>query len=175
MGLGKLASVLAACAILTVPALGATSLCVESGSTGFNWQRGAWVEASYTPEQLIVREVPLADELGLMCRVRFNRQNLVEGIVRTDYGASRNACYVMHVVGGEPSAADTYACVEYLGDGDAISSVSCQGNVFQSFNFQPSGEWVSTRTYAAPDGSATADQNRDSLVLSIGKCSVIAP
>lgn len=153
--------------------MAATSLCVESASTGFDWTGGQWAQTRFQPEQIIVRPVGLADDLGFLCRATFGAGDITTEIVRTEYAATRHSCYLQYGVGTEPTYSDAYVCREVLGEGDKVMRVSCKMNRFQEFEFEPSGEWVSVRAYAAPDSSVGPSERRDSMALSVGKCSVI--
>lgn len=171
----KVLGAIIALVVMAQPALAATSLCVETSKTGFDWSQGAWTQSNFLTSQIIVRKVEMTDPAAEFCRSVFESDKLQEGIVRSEYSASRNACYLHYDVGTEPSYTSGQVCVEILGEADSVVFVTCSRSRFISFDFEPSGEYLSTRTYAAPDSSRTATDERDSLAMAIGKCSIIAP
>lgn len=144
-----------------------TSLCVETHSTGFNWTNNQWVETTYTLDQYVVQDVSDNDDLrGVICSA--------EDPVTSAYGSvSANRCFNASMVGEQATVAGTTSCrVYYESDGTTITTVSCSGG-FIDYSFIPTGEFVLSRTYAVPEFNP--GDRRDSLVLSVGKCSVIAP
>lgn len=144
-----------------------TSLCVETNSTGFNWANGQWIETTYTLDQYVIQDVSANDDLrGFFCTA--------EAPVTSAYGSvSADRCFNASMVGEQATVAGTASCrVYYESDGTTIISVSCSGG-FIDYSFIPTGEFVLSRTYAVPEFNP--GDRRDSLVLSVGKCSVIAP
>lgn len=157
-----------AIALLPVPAQALTVLCVEEGSTGFNWRNGDWVQTNYHLDQFIMKDVSEDPELGKFCSV--------EPPTEDDYGIVKGTrCFNQTEVGDEPSPFGSSHCrVYYKPDMKTVRTVYCEGG-YAEVNFQAPGEFVSTRTYSAPDVEMGAADSRDSLVISVGKCSVIAP
>lgn len=157
-----------AIALLPVPAQALTVLCVEEGSTGFNWRNGDWVQTNYHLDQFIMKDVSEDPELGTFCSP--------EPPVEDEYGVIKGKrCFNQADVGEEPGVFGTSHCrVYYKPDMTTVRTVYCEGG-YAEINFEAPGEFVLTRTYSAPDGAMTKSDQRDSLVISVGKCSVIAP
>jgi len=139
---------------------------VETHSTDFNWTNDQWVETTYTLDQYVVQDVSDNDDLrGFFCTA--------EDPVTSGYGSvSANRCFNSSMVGEQATVAGTTSCcVYYESDGITIISVTCSCG-FIDYSFIPTGESVLSRTYAVPEFNP--GDRRDSLVLSVGKCSVIA-
>jgi hypothetical protein len=145
-----------------------TALCVESGSTGFNWRDGNWVNSDYNLDQYIVQDVSNDPELVSLCIP-------TEKVVNQWGTAYADRCFNLSVVGEEKSSYDTTQCRVIYDEGGDTTVVMCDQSRYSNFKFEPTGEFVLTRTYGVPDSDRAPSDQRDSLVLSVGKCSVIAP
>jgi hypothetical protein len=145
-----------------------TVLCAESGSTGFNWREGKWVNSDYNLERYIVQDVTDDPVLGEYCQPTPPTAG--------DYGVvTGTRCFNQSSVGEVKSVFATTTCrIYYKTDMTTITTAYCEGG-YAEIKFEPTGEFVMSRTYAAPDSDKTAVDQRDSLVLSVGKCSVVAP
>lgn len=154
--------------ILPAQSFAMTVLCVENSSAGFNWREGEWVNAEYKPEQYIVQDVTGDPVLGEYCQPTPPKAGMYGVVTGT-------RCFNQSTVGEEKSVFATTSCrIVYKPDMTTIKTAYCEGG-YAEIKFEPTGEFVMTRTYAAPDSEHTAVAQRDSLVLSVGKCSVVAP
>lgn len=154
--------------LLASPAEAFTSICVDDGSTGFSWRHGKWEQMNFFTEQHIVKRIAEDDPLASMCIANMATQNRSGN--RLD-GKRSSGCYAIYDVGTEPIMFDVTLCWETWGD-KAITQVNCSEGGLVRYTLEPSGEFIATRTYSAPDSAAPAQ--RDSLVLMVGRCSVIA-
>lgn len=145
-------------------------LCIEDHSTGYNWRDGKWTPANYNTDQLLITDVSDDPELaGANC--------IAEDQVVSPWGSvSAKRCFNLAAIGEPRSSSGTSRCTAWYDkdDTDKIDSVSCEG-AWEDYTFTPNGEFIMSRTYSAPLSLPTDAENRDSLVLAIGKCSVVAP
>jgi hypothetical protein len=166
--------IIIAAIIIATPALASTTLCVETGRTGFSWKNGEWVSVDFTVEQWIARRTTAGDPQDFGCHDRLAARGITDEIVQGQYGDSATACYVIYQVGTEPADFDIYDCRESYSDEKGMWIASCE-SAFQDFQFGPSNEFVMSRTYAVPVYAPENATSKDSLVVAVGKCSVIAP
>lgn len=168
-GIAALAAVLA----FAQPALAATSLCVEEQSSGYVWRDGTWLPATYSHDSYIVKPIMPDDPLGYGCH---NRIKANGHPTEADPGAvfmQVYGCYTAYLVGDAPSEFDVSMCMQYWHSG-VLTVISCASEGAARYEFEPNGEFLYHRTYAVRV-SRTTNAERDSLVLSVGKCSVIEP
>lgn len=143
-----------------------TVLCVETSSTGFIWKDGDWRQSNFTSDQYLIEDVGGDATLGAHCTPE---------PIRKDSSGSRSAklCLNIEQVGNTRTFLRTTLCsVNYSKIDDNISSVWCNGAV-ENYSFEPTGRFVLSRTYSALINAPSSDFPRDSLVLSIGKCSLV--
>lgn len=139
-------------------------LCVETGSTGFNWVDGNWQQTNFNLQNYVLRKVESTN--AFLCE---RATGEIHPSQRKEFGHAQG-CYVFAEV-GDTALPD--ACTEnwYLGDGSKnanLVSVVCDG--FMDVSVRLSGVFVVTRTYSYSD---TDVRYRDSLALSVGKCSFV--
>lgn len=158
MGEMRTMATLLATAVLTMPTLAATSLCVEDAATGFNWENGKWVQSNFFTASYIIRPIAKSETIGRYCR---------EAIAESS--DKRQACYARYEVGETPGSSDVTQCTEFPLNGTETNFVRCD-KAYAPYNFEPSGEFTLTRINAP-----RADDYRDSLAIAVGKCSVVAP
>ncbi|MFP9138566.1 hypothetical protein ACLI1C_15410 [Devosia sp. XGJD_8] len=154
--------------ILPAQSFALTVLCAESGSTGFNWRDGKWVNSDYALDQYIVQDVSEDPELSAYCES-------TEPTATANGASYAERCFNLSVVGEAKSSFSTTECRTFYDATGVAVSVRCGNSVYQTINFEPTGEFVLSRTFGIPDFQVPAPAQRDSLVLSVGKCSVIAP
>ncbi len=135
-------------------------LCAEDVSTGFNWVDGAWKQANFRVKQHLLKKVDPA--LHPECGIAKNDTNDLGGIV------VGQGCYEFNEVGQKTEA---QACNENWSKSGTLlrlTKVHCYGlaNVDVGLN----GVFVVTRVYAYDDAQT---DRRDSLALSVGKCSFV--
>jgi len=166
---GAVKSLFALLILVPAPALGAVSLCVEQGSTGFDWVNGRWVKQNYSLDQHLVRKVAPTEDIGKWCFERIQERGLNTQPMGDGWS---NGCYTINLVGEEPNYVDL--CQEFWA-GDRLRYVACTTSIVPSYKFEPSGEFVIYRTFGAAYTPVDPAKDRDSLVLAVGSCSVIQP
>ena len=96
--------------------------------------------------------------------------------VTNEWGSSyADRCFNLSIVGDEKTAFATTLCSVIYDEAGTETVVLCDQSRYPSIQFEPTGEFVLTRLYGVPDRSRGPADHRDSLVLSAGKCSVVAP
>lgn len=172
---------LALAIMLPAQSFALSMLCSESLSSGFNWDgaQSMWTPARYDATSYIVRKLaPGTDPVdGLntsgcfdaIVREGQSTEPLTQGALTRAHG-----CYSLAPVGEKPTVFDIGHCTEFYGNGAEISRVECEAP-FMDWQFFPTGEFTLTRTAAAPARVEDSVAARDSLTISVGACSVIAP
>jgi hypothetical protein len=159
---------------IATPSQALTVLCLEDSSIGFNWTEEEWTPSKYPPESYIVKKLEASDPLGSACFDLMAHIGRSATPVKSEYsGSSSTSCYARYGVGSEPTMLDVEMCTEMWTDDGSLNAVYCQEGILAKFNFSPNGEFVIDRTFAVPRLSQKPE--RDSLVLAVGKCSVIEP
>lgn len=166
-----------ALAAMTGQTMAATYLCVEDASTGFNWKDGRWVQTNFYEHQNIVRKHSLSDDIAVRCFNTLARSgrstepvvDLYVETVKSGFG-----CYSQARIGEEVDDMSVTPCQETYFE-DKLRSVRCEEGLFTKFKFEPAGEFILTRNYSAPITPVDPTRDRDSLLMAVGKCSVISP
>lgn len=150
---------------LTGPSSAMTVLCVGAAATGFNWRDGVWVKANYLPGQYLIQDVSDDPELSGSCKPA--------PITTSEWGTKTSSrCFNSAEMGEERYSFHTTACRVFHNTADeSIESVGCE-SLFGNYTFAPNGEFVRTQVYADPHEVTQPD--RDSLAITVGKCSVVA-
>lgn len=177
--MGKRLILAAVSALLAAqPVMAATTyLCVEEVSTGLDWRDGRWTPVNYYPQQHVIKRLDADDELASVCLKMMADEGRNAGRIvdaESPVLSDQWACYSQINVGDTATYMDTSLCKE-LYFKDALDSVRCDDGLFANYKFEPAGEFLITRTTAAPVTQDNPAVARDSLSLSVGKCSVIAP
>lgn len=151
-------------------------ICIEEKSTGYNWKSGNWVQTNF------------------IARDKFTIQKIDTNVLSKDSGHHMfcgdggdvlwklsNGCYQFNELGEKPSALNTRECSEnFHYSSNDRGYIDCPGGVARNhIIFKPDGEFVSFSSsfgvgMAIQDGSAGSDKPRDSITVSVGKCSVIS-
>ncbi len=160
-------------ALIAADAIGATALpyfrsvCASEQESGFNWRKGAWVAVTFKAgTQTLIQKL---DVVALQSKPLLERPTLCKVEAPTVFGTwtENKACYLIRDIGSPKTTLNAEMCSEHFLD-DKLLKVSCR-----SMTFVPDGPYVSTPEY--PDISASPkDDYKDSLVLSVGKCSRLA-
>lgn len=170
-GIRALAAV-AALVAMGQPALAATSLCAADLSTGFNWRDGRWVQQNFYTEQFLVRKIAVDDPMALACATEMAADGQSPEPVKSGAYSSAVGCYAVYDVGSEPTPGTVMRCEELILEDGTINSADCKYDIFTYLRFETSGNFVITRTHAAFWGTRQ-DGSRDSMALTVGKCSLI--
>jgi len=161
-------------AALSQPALAETSLCVDSGTTGFDWANGEWQQMNFETGSYLIKEIAPEDPIGLSCYASLFSERLrseTDGPV--EFGPAWS-CFGRTDVGTQMDETDVTRCRKFVVADGKNGSVNCTYAGVVEYQFQPTGEIVTTRTYAALL-TPSATGSRDSLAISVGKCTVVAP
>lgn len=153
------------------------SLCIEEAATGFNWENGSWIHANYRPDKrYLIQRIP-AEKIKqgdgnniphLSCVL--SSDNPLE-IRRIGNHIFTNGCYNIRKQGEKLSGLSSKICSEQWIDGD-LQKITCERN-FQSTSFLPDGNYIMLPWHS--DVSINPkDGRQDSLILSVGKCSIIS-
>lgn len=143
---------------------GLKAICVREQSTGFNWENGRWVRTNFKPgNQFLIQRLNLEAyaskptlEQPALCQIEPVRQI---GTTKISKG-----CYQINDVGEPPVIFLSEMCDEIV-EGKQIVSIQCR-----KITFNPDGGFIELPWHA--DISTSPRNNRkDSLVLSVGKCS----
>tara|TARA_Y100000588_G_scaffold354441_1_gene408727 strand:+ start:1548 stop:2177 length:630 start_codon:yes stop_codon:yes gene_type:complete len=173
-----------------------TSLCISDQNTGFKYVNSRWKKVSFVEHRWTMQKVNINQHLPVGYR-RSACQNKVDEAaakdkalkersnIRSNAGAIkqtksatglRQGCYRIDRFGApilmnrrnwERTA--VYCGEELEADG-RIKIVDCGKALWGSFRFQPTGEYV----HGAITGTDFDFQYRDSLVVEVGRCSLIS-
>lgn len=145
-----------------------TSLCLEDQSNGFGWKRGAWEATQFKADKkyLIQKIAPEKyKEMGTLCRAKEAR---VGGNYRVEYG-----CYNMREMGEEIRGFTSTMCSETW-ENNALKKISCDEPIIGAqYFFLPDGNYIRFPWHSDIDQNPK-DQYKDSLSISVGKCSVVS-
>lgn len=163
----KIKALVMLAAMLPAQGFGFTSLCVEDVSTGFDWQDDRWVQRTFTTRQHIVQRIDESNEIASNCYAG------IASNPRVASGASSMGCYSIRLMGEESRWTNVWPCFENnIGrGGQPFDSVICMETT-HPFRMEPNGEFVITQNVAIPDYEDR--EIRDSIAISVGKCSVIS-
>lgn len=165
----KLRSVAILLMFLPTQAAAWTSLCIEDNSRGFNWVEGQWTPVNFTPRQHIIQKIDRSDERSERCYSNLEQfpRNLTE--------TSSMHCFSIHQVGNSPDQYTIWPCRENTWSDAQVYSVICNEG-FSSVRLQPTGEFVMSTIISVPEYRVgdVSQLKRDSLSISVGKCSEIA-
>jgi len=155
-----------------------SALCIAERSRGFNWRNGDWVPVEFKEERYVVRklrvgtqedarkELTATGKVALWVPCLFSKQ---EGMDSDSFKVIP-ICISLVDFGEEPNSAHTQTCTENWDRGKGnrweLISITCDG-----FHFKPNG-WFH-RSHLHPNLSEKADVRKDSLAISVGKCSAL--
>lgn len=130
------------------------TLCVSENETGFNWVAGDWVQTNFKPgEKLLIQKI--------VGSTPHCKADVASGMFGT------TGCYQIKVLGSPPSFLDIPEMCDEVSDKNSLTVVHCR-----KISFHPDGRFI-----RLPWHSDISDKPKnglkDSLVLSVGKCSRI--
>ncbi len=141
-----------------------TSLCVDEGSTGFNWKNGAWKQVNYAPNKFIIKKIKDSTQY---CNVKKQDKKFKEKGLNFSEG-----CYLMKDMGDKhwgfmniPSKCNQvwkFTNGKYI-----LTRINCK-----EIMFQKDGNFVKHSLGANLDNKPK-NNSKDSIFVSHGKCSVI--
>jgi hypothetical protein len=136
-------------------------LCVVEESTGFNWSGTSWTTTTFKPQNYIVSKLARATK-------PYCEESLWNERLKSEHVDARFGCYVLKDVGDERGI--PRVCRE-LWVGGALRTIDCTIGGFESYRAMLDGPFVYTRMYAPL--FLKDEKRKDSVVISIGKCSVL--
>ena len=148
-----------------------TVLCEEEQSTGFNWEDGGWVRTKFITSKIIIKKVKW-DEKYVFCTEQEIKNRTEYEDLKWVYG-----CYESKRFGEEWSSYPRYAvkvCSEWweeINDEFVLQSVKCDDSP-QEINFAPNG-YFHKSYFHSNLSSKPKDDYKDSLYVSVGKCSTL--
>lgn len=143
------------------------AVCVAEESIGYNWRNGRWVRATYpVGERFLVQKLdvdtyrtkPLLEQ-PILC---FKGLTDISKSIYEDHG-----CYLVKEFGSPKTTIYGEVCTEYF-DGKKPIKIVCK-----SMTLLPDGSFVSSPEYADVSQDPPGGR-KDSLVLSVGRCSRLA-
>lgn len=152
----------------TLPIL--KTLCIEEKATGFNWKSGDWVHATFKPSRKwLIQKIKILD----------NRQNEMDlqkygnctketKVILSETMKGSRSCYSVREFGmASTPLFDNEMCWEYF-ENNTLKAIYCKNIIFKpdgNFIMNPHGPTANIIE------SNPKDDYKDSLVLSVGKCS----
>lgn len=156
--------------ISAVPAMpeNYTLLCEGTKATGFNWRNGSFEETRFKPARYLVTSRP---ENG--CAETRGPQPVVS-VMGVDWFFQRKICLNIREFGEEYRPALSDDCTEYYVKRDGgfwNRTFDCKG-LFSNIKGEFNGHF--RRFSDTTVGANPKDDYRDSLLIEVGKCSVIS-
>lgn len=135
------------------------ALCVSDKETGFNWKSGDWVQTNFKAgEKLLVQR--LATPNPVFCKEEV--RSAVGGLTVS------KGCYLINVMGSPPDLFAGPEMCDEIGDEQSLQVIHCR-----LFSFNPDGRFIKLPWHSNISDRPKND-SKDSLVLSVGKCSRLA-
>jgi hypothetical protein len=147
-------------------------LCVAEQATGFNWKNDEWVRSSYKPETYIISKLNAKDQRCWF--VGGEHGDFSRPIVRDKSGkrGGSKGCYVIRQMGKKASTWEPADRCEESWAGNngnlVLATIFCEGT-FVDYKTHIDGAFILTRTY----GALLKGEEKDSVTLEIGKCSLV--
>ena len=143
------------------------AVCISEESIGYSWRDGRWVRATYPAgERFLVQKLdvdayrtkPLLEQ-PILC---------FKGLTDTSKSIYEDrGCYLVKDFGSAKTTIHGEVCAEYF-DGKKPIKIVCK-----SMTFLPDGSFVSSPEYADISQDPSGGR-KDSLALSVGRCSRLA-
>ena len=148
-----------------------TSLCVEEQSTGFHWQDGEWMRTKFVPEKFIVEKLDIQKSGNSSPEIT---PADCLGMKETSDSGFKNGCYNVREFGEESNPFSGLVCQEVRSgdEGEAtLEQVICDGKI-TSIVFEPNGNFHYSKVHWLVRDTPETEE-KDSLVLSVGRCSIL--
>lgn len=150
---------------------GYSVICVEEQATGFNWQNRRWVQTNFKTDTYVVSRIP-ADKYRTLVEAKANTILFCsdKSSDNNSYGTSNyvHECYSVSKLGSKLSVLDSNMCLE-VWENKKLVSVSCS-NHSSKLAFEPAGGFIKQPWHS---DVRLDEQQKDSLILSVGKCTPI--
>lgn len=140
------------------------AVCIRDKATGFNWRSGDWIQTNFAPgKQIFIQKIDIVknstkpfNERAIFCKEE-------EGFQSGEFAGSKG-CYVIKEAGRETLPIDGKMCTEFFKNRQ-LQSISCE-----KITFHPDGNFIELPWHSDID-QRPKDDYKDSLILSVGKCS----
>ncbi len=145
-----------------------STLCVGEKSTGFNWEQGEWVAVRFKLSKYIISKIQPDSPKAGSCKTTL--KNVKSGSFQI-WGWTEG-CYNIRRMGTEFYPHLTQVCPENWeksGSGHSITYIDCRK---KGWVFRPNGNFIHSSIHVNLDPSPEKNY-KDSLSISVGKCSVI--
>ena len=146
-----------------------TSLCIEDNAVGFNWRNGQWVNAVFAKGDKIIFE-----------KIDYQKADSSNNFMEKPLLCSQpkahpvpnnfqliTACYSIRKFGDAKSMLNMNDCYESYKDG-VLTGIQCKSEG----HFLPNGPFVKLPSHVSMDLSNKSE--KDSVVVSVGKCAAIS-
>ena len=150
-------------------------LCIDDDVTGYNWRNKKWVQTNFTEgSRYIIKKIEIEKYINRNYRAKnkilFCNDPKVWDISENGkkFTGSVEACYEIKSMGNEANFMDSRMCSEWWEDGK-LEKISCQSHTPQLY-FQPDGSFI---RFPWHTDVSKPTEKKDSLVISVGSCSVI--
>ena len=155
-----------------------TALCVTEKSTGFNWEDNNWKQYNFTQSKYVVNKLNPAEVSEFQCSETKDRNKDI--YFSNDDEFETYGCYSIKRLGYDELVAKL-DCSERWStypkqDGEKypkmkkLEIVWC--SLSKDFKFSPNG-WFHSNAQVTSSSLESSSEYKDSLVLSVGKCSTI--
>lgn len=140
-------------------------LCQSTVTTGLDWENGQWVPTNFKEDTFLLKEVP-KDQSTAFCHVHAEQEiGIPEWTYKNETYTHIPTCYTAAAIGEEGFPAPC-RITKINGDLDRLSCEELDFKMNRNFEFFRSGS-VSAISTSPPE------QTRDSIFVSVGKCSAI--
>lgn len=130
------------------------TLCVSEKATGFDWTPGNWVQKNFKPgEQLLIQKI--------VGQEPYCEADVTSGAFGT------KGCYYIKALGSPASVFDFPENCDEISEKKSLKVVHCR-----KISFHPDGRFIQLPWHMDIFDHPKNDR-KDSLVLSVGKCSRI--
>ena len=155
------------------------AVCIEEQASGFNWKGGRWQPAKYqSDEKLHIRRLT-PEEVSKDAAETFDRPiSCLNMDLKTAHDVSgfgetgklaRRACYSIKEFGKEALLMISAELCTEIFNNTVLEKVECK-----SMHFSPNGLFIRLPWYQAMNTSSKPQNDyKDSLVIAVGKCSVL--
>ena len=154
-------------------------ICVEEKSTGFNWDADNWVQKNFKAnKKIIIQKIDMDRFNGLEMDPNLTPKFCSEPTPQSLAGGI--GCYLFNEVGKKASIVDAGDCFELFDHSTNMPKyVDCRGggSIQGHVVFKPDGDFVrfsNSTTVGYDISNVDTDEKRDSLTVTVGKCSALS-
>jgi hypothetical protein len=159
-----------------------TIFCKETANTGYQWRKGAWKDTGFVENELMVKKISVAEQGALNGQEKFFTEarcgnGWMQDSKDTFYPPNREyamniGCYYLYPFGEAPNMLDIVECYEtFEAKAKSLQQISCRSERM-IFHAAPNGMFQAANVHGDITKKPKNDY-KDSIHLSVGKCSVI--